>query len=146
MDLLRELLTQHVYLAVLPVIYGLLISVPLGVACAHWPRLYPPVLAVTSILYALPSIALFVFLLDYTGLSSATVIIPLTAYTLSILVRNVVDGLRSVPDSTRQSAVAMGFSPTRRLVQIELPIATPIVIAGVRIATVANISLVTVGS
>jgi osmoprotectant transport system permease protein len=144
--LFGELLTEHLYLAVLPVVYGLSISIPLGIACVRWPRLYPPVLASTSILYALPSIALFVFLLDYTGLSAATAIIPLTVYTLSVLVRNVVDGLRSVPESVRQSAIAMGFSSLRRLVQIELPVAVPVVIAGVRIATVSNISLVSIAS
>ena len=145
-DLFANLLGEHIYLSVLPVVFGLLISLPLGIACARWPRLYPPVLAATSILYALPSIALFVFLLDYTGLTPATVIIPLTVYTLSILVRNVVDGLRSVSDSVRQSAMSMGFGTVRRLAQIELPIAVPVVIAGVRVATVSNISLVSVGS
>ncbi len=146
LDLLGTLLGQHVYLSVMPVLYGLLISLPLGLACVRWPRIYPPVLAATSVLYALPSIALFVFLLDYTGLAPATAIIPLTVYTLSVLVRNVVDGLRSVPEPVRQAATAMGFGTARRLVQVELPIATPIVIAGLRVATVSNISLVSIGS
>ena len=85
-------------------------------------------------------------LINFTGLEQATAVIPLTLYTLSVLVRNVVDGLRSVPESVRQSATAMGFSPLRRLVQVELPIAAPVVIAGVRVATVSNISLVSVGA
>ncbi|KWX00419.1 ABC transporter permease [Carbonactinospora thermoautotrophica] len=146
LDLFAKLLAQHVYLSVTPVLYGLLISLPLGLACVRWPRIYPPVLAATSVLYALPSIALFVFLLDYTGLAPATAIIPLTVYTLSVLIRNVVDGLRSVPEPVRQAATAMGFGAARRLVQVELPIATPIVIAGLRVATVSNISLVSIGS
>ncbi|MDT5035868.1 MAG: osmoprotectant transport system permease protein [Micromonosporaceae bacterium] len=143
--LLSERVREHVPMAVLPVLFGLLISVPLGIACVRWPRLYPPVLALTSILYALPSIALFAVLVNVTGLRTATVIIPLTLYTLSVLLRNVVDGLRSVPESVRQSATAMGFSPLRRLAQVELPIAAPVVIAGTRVATVSNISLVSVG-
>lgn len=145
-SLFRHLLGQHIYLAVMPVLYGLLISLPLGILCVRWPRIYPPVLALTSILYALPSIALFIFLLDYTGLNPPTAIIPLTIYTLSVLVRNVVDGLRSVDEPIRQAATAMGFSGTRRLLQVELPIAVPVVMAGLRVATVSNISLVSIGS
>jgi osmoprotectant transport system permease protein len=136
---------EHLPMAVLPVVFGLVISLPLGIACVRWPRLYPPVLTATSILYSLPSIALFALLLNFTGLKPTTAIIPLTLYTLAVLVRNVVDGLRSVPESVRQSAVAMGFNPLRRLVQVELPIAAPLVIAGLRVATVSNISLVSVG-
>ncbi|WP_018350276.1 ABC transporter permease [Longispora albida] len=136
----------HTYLSVMPVLYGLLIAIPLGVACARWPRLYPPVTGLTSTLYALPSVALFMLLLDVTGLSNATVIIPLTVYSLAVLVPNVVDGLRSVPEPVRQSAAAMGFGPVRRLVQVELPVAVPVVMAGLRIATVSNISVVSVGA
>jgi osmoprotectant transport system permease protein len=143
--LFMERLREHIPMSVLPVVFGLLISLPLGIACVRWPRLYAPVLATTSILYALPSIALFAILVNFTGLEPATVIIPLTLYTLSVLLRNVVDGLRAVPESVRQSAMAMGFSPIRRLVQVELPIAAPVVIAGTRVATVSNISLVSVG-
>jgi osmoprotectant transport system permease protein len=144
--LLLTLLGQHIVLSVVPVALGLLISLPLGLACVRWPALYPPVLGLTSILYALPALALFVVLIDYTGLTSWTVIIPLTVYTLSILVRNVVDGLRSVPGHVRQSAEAMGFPTARRLLRVDLPIALPVVIAGLRIATVSTISLVSVGS
>ncbi|MGH3343078.1 MAG: ABC transporter permease [Carbonactinosporaceae bacterium] len=140
------LLGEHTYLALMPVLCGLLISLPLGLACLHWPRSYPPVLAATSVLYALPSIALFVFLLDFTGLTAATAIIPLTLYTLAILLRNVVDGLRSVPEPVRQSATAMGFGGVRRLVRVELPIAVPVIMAGVRVAAVSSISLVSVAA
>jgi len=143
--LLRERMAEHLPMAILPVVFGLLISIPLGIACVRWPRIYPPVLAATSILYSLPSIALFALLLNFTGLSQTTVIIPLTLFTLSILVRNVVDGLRAVPESVRQSATAMGFSELRRLARVELPVATPVIIAGTRVATVSNISLASVG-
>jgi osmoprotectant transport system permease protein len=145
-QLLLSLLGEHIVLSVVPVVLGLLIALPLGLACVRWPRLYPPVLGITSILYALPALALFVVLIDYTGLTRTTVIIPLTIYTLSILVRNVVDGLRSVPGHVQQSAEAMGFPAVRRLVQVDLPIALPVVIAGLRVATVSTISLVSVGS
>jgi len=144
--MLGTLLGQHSVLAFVPVLLGLLVAVPLGMACVRWPRIYPPVLATTRILYAIPSIALFVFLVSYTGLNPPTAIIPLTLYTLSVLVRNVVDGLRSVPESVRQAATAMGFTGLRRLLRVDLPIAVPVIIAGLRIATVSNISLVSVAS
>jgi osmoprotectant transport system permease protein len=145
-DLFADKAGDHLYLSVVPVICGLLISLPLGLACVRWPRIYPPVLGTTSVLYALPSLALFVLLIDFTGLEPVTVMIPLTIYTLSVLVPNVVDGVRSVPDPVRQAATAMGFAGARRLVQVELPIATPVIMAGLRVATVANISLVSVGA
>jgi osmoprotectant transport system permease protein len=143
--LLWQYTQQNAYLGLLPVLFGVIIAVPLGVVCARWRWVYAPTLSVTSALYALPSIALFAILIDYTGLTNTTVIIPLTVFSLSILLPNVVDGLRSVPEPVRQSATAMGFSPMRRLVQVELPIAVPIVLAGLRVATVSSISLVSVG-
>ncbi|ASR36745.1 ABC transporter permease [Prauserella marina] len=143
---LVELTGQHAYLALLPVLFGLLISVPLGVLCVRWPKLYPPVFGGANLLYALPSIALFIVLIDYTGLTAWTAIIPLTLYTFSVLIPNVVDGLRSVPDASRQAATAMGFGTTRRLVQIELPIAVPVIMAGLRVATVSSISMVSVAA
>jgi osmoprotectant transport system permease protein len=136
-----QLLVQNAYLGAVPALLGLLISVPLGIACARWRWLYPPVLSATSALYALPSLALFIVLIPYTGLGDATVIIPLTLFSLCVLVPNVVDGLRAVPEPVRQAATAMGFGPTRRLAQVELPIAVPVVIAGLRVATVSSISL-----
>jgi osmoprotectant transport system permease protein len=144
--LLGSLTAGHLYRALVPVLLGLLVSLPLGLVCMRWPRLYTAVLGVTTMLYALPSLALFVLLINYTGFSAWTVMIPLTLYTLSVLVRNVVDGLRSVPEHVRQAAIAMGFSPVRRLVRVELPVALPVIFAGLRIATVANISLVSIGS
>jgi osmoprotectant transport system permease protein len=145
-DLISRLLGEHVLLSVLPVLIGLVIALPLGIVCARFPVLYAPVLFLTSVLYAVPSIALFVFLISFTGLTSATVVIPLALYTLSVLVRNVVDGIRSVPAAVRESAIGMGFSPLRSLLFVELPIAVPLVMAGTRVATVSNISLVSVGS
>jgi osmoprotectant transport system permease protein len=136
----------NLYLGLAPALIGLVIAVPVGIACVRWRLLYPPVLSVTNILYAIPSLALFVALIPYTGLGDLTLIIPLSLFSLCVLVPNVVDGLRSVPDPVRQAATAMGFGPTRRLVRVELPLAIPIVIAGLRIAVVSSISLVSVGA
>jgi osmoprotectant transport system permease protein len=138
-------LWENAYLGIVPAIIGLAISVPLGIACARWRWLYPPVLSVTSLLYALPSLALFIVLIPYTGLTDTTVIIPLTLFSLCVLVPNVVDGLRSVPEPVRQAATAMGFGALRRLVRVELPLAVPVIIAGLRVAVVSSISLASVG-
>lgn len=144
-DSLGEHAVLHLRLALLPVLFGLLISLPLGVACRRWRWLYPPALTLANIMYAIPSLALFMLFIDYTGLNPSTVMIPLTLYSLSVLVPNVVDGLASVSEPVRQAATAMGFGPLRRLLQVELPIAVPIVIAGTRVAAVSSISLVAVG-
>jgi osmoprotectant transport system permease protein len=133
-------------LGIVPAAVGLAIAMPLGIACVRWRWLYGPVLSATSIVYAIPSLALFVVLIVYTGLGNLTVIIPLTLFSLCVLVPNVVDGLRSVPEPVRQAATAMGFGTWRRLVRVELPLAIPIVIAGLRIAVVSSISLASVGS
>ncbi|MFC3995136.1 ABC transporter permease [Nocardiopsis sediminis] len=139
-------LLEHVQLSVVPVVLGLALALPLGVFAARWPRVYPSLLTGVNVLYAVPSLALFFLLLPYTGFSPLTAIVPLALYTLAILVPNVVDGLRQVPDHVRQAAVAMGFSPLRRLVRVELPVALPVIIAGLRVATVATISMVSVAS
>jgi osmoprotectant transport system permease protein len=144
-DTLTEHALIHLRLALLPVVFGLVISLPLGVLCRRWGWLYPPTLTISNILYAIPSLALFMLFIDYTGLTASTVMIPLTLYSLSVLVPNVVDGLASVSEPVRQAATAMGFGPLRRLLRVELPIAVPIVIAGTRVAAVSSISLVAVG-
>jgi osmoprotectant transport system permease protein len=143
--LIWQLTLKNAFLGVVPALLGLVISLPLGIACARWRWLYPPVLSGTSAVYALPSLALFIVLIPYTGLTDTTVIIPLTLFSLSVLIPNVVDGLRAVPEPVRQAAAAMGFGALRRLVQVELPLAVPVVIAGLRVATVSSISLASVG-
>ena len=135
----------HLRLALLPVVIGLLIALPLGVLCSRFKWTYPVVLTGANILYAVPSLAFFMVFVQYTGLNPSTVMIPLTLYSLSVLVPNVVDGLASVSDPVRQAATAIGYGPLRRLVQVELPIAVPVVIAGIRVAAVSSISLVGVG-
>ncbi|GAA4240423.1 ABC transporter permease subunit [Actinomadura meridiana] len=144
-DTLTDHALIHLRLALLPVLFGLLISLPLGVLCRRWRWLYPPTLTIANAVYAIPSLALIMIFIQYTGLNPSTVMIPLTLYSLSVLIPNVVDGLASVSEHVRQAATAMGFGTFRRLVQVELPIAVPIVIAGTRVAAVSSISLVAVG-
>ncbi|MBZ9643519.1 ABC transporter permease [Streptomyces sp. PSKA30] len=135
----------HLREALLPVLAGLLVALPVAQLCVRLRWLYPPVLWVTTVLYAIPSLAFFVVLIDYTGLSELTVMIPLAVYSLVVLVPAIVDGVRSVPQETLAAATAMGFGPVRRYVQVQLPIAAPAIIAGLRVASVSSISLVSVG-
>src|SRR3954454_5272144 len=143
-DLIRSSLREHVILTVLAVGIGLVISLPLGVVAHRWRRLYGPTLAITGVLFTIPSLAAFALLLPYTGLSRTTALIPLTSYTLLILVRNVVAGLDAVPPEVKDAADGMGFSSWRRLVRIEMPLALPTIMAGVRIATVTIVGLTAV--
>jgi osmoprotectant transport system permease protein len=137
-------LLQHIQLTVLAVLFGLLLAFPLALAAIRWPRLYGPILGLTGILFTIPSLALFILLIPFTGLSTPTALIGLTIYTLLILVRNIVEGLRGVDRDVRESAKAMGYTPARQLFRVELPLALPVIMAGVRIATVTTIGLVTV--
>ncbi|MER8029643.1 ABC transporter permease subunit [Streptomyces bauhiniae] len=139
------LIGLHLREALLPVLAGLLLSLPVAQLCARFRWLYPPVLGVTTVLYAIPSLAFFVILIDYTGQSELTVMIPLAIYSLVVLVPAIVDGVRSVPPETLAAAEAMGLGAVRRYVQVQLPIAVPAIIAGLRVATVSSISLVSVG-
>jgi osmoprotectant transport system permease protein len=144
-DLVGHYLVQNIYVGLLPILFGIVVAVPVGVLCVRYRWTWPPILSLTSIFYALPSLALYTVLIAYTGLTDWTVIIPLTLFSLSVLIPNVVDGLRSVPPPVRQAAIAMGFGATRRTLQVELPLAVPVIIAGLRVATVSSISLVSVG-
>ncbi|MEU2775009.1 ABC transporter permease [Streptomyces sp. NPDC007162] len=139
------LIGLHLREALIPVLAGLLVSLPIAQLCVRFRWLYPPVLGVTTILYAIPSLAFFVILIDYTGQTETTVMIPLAVYSLVVLVPAIVDGVRSVPQETLAAATAMGLGPVRRYFQVQLPIAVPAIIAGLRVATVSSISLVSVG-
>jgi osmoprotectant transport system permease protein len=143
-DLIWSSLREHVILTVLAVGIGLLISLPLGVLAVRWRWLYTPTLGVTGILYTIPSLAAFALLIPITGLTRTTALIPLTSYTLLILFRNVVEGLDGVPAEIKDAADGMGYGRLRRLVQIELPLALPAIMAGIRIATVTVIGLAAV--
>ncbi|WSQ12498.1 ABC transporter permease subunit [Streptomyces sp. NBC_01231] len=140
------LIGLHLREALLPVLFGLVLALPLAQLCIRFRWLYPPVLWVTTVLYAIPSLAFFVVLIDYTGQTELTVMIPLGVYSLVVLVPAIVDGVRSVPQETLAAATAMGFGPLRRYVQVQLPIAVPAIIAGLRIAVVSSVSLVSVGT
>jgi osmoprotectant transport system permease protein len=141
---IQQRLTQHIQLTALSVGFGMLIACPLAFLSVRYRRFYGPVLGVTGILYTIPSLALFALLLPVTGLSTATAVIPLTAYTLLILIRNIVTGLDTVPAEIRDAADGMGYSRTRRLLRVELPLALPAIVTGIRIAVVTTIGLVTV--
>lgn len=142
-------LQEHLYLALLPIVLGFAISLPLGYLAVRFPRLYHPLINTFGILYSIPSLALFVFLPVILGtkvLSPINIVVALTIYTVALLARTVADGLRSVDPVVAQAATAMGYRRTRRLIEVELPIALPVILAGLRVATVSNISLVSVGS
>ncbi|TWD80252.1 osmoprotectant transport system permease protein [Kribbella amoyensis] len=149
LGLIWEQLREHLYLAIVPVLLGLLIAVPLGYLATRYNWLANPLIAFGGVLYSLPSIALFIVLPVILGtqvLSPVNIVIALTIYTVSLLIRNVIDGLRSVPPDVRQAAIAVGFGSLRRVLTIDLPIAVPVIFAGLRVATVANISMVSVGA
>lgn len=137
-------LRQHVELTAIAVGIGLLIALPLALLSWRWRWLERPVLGTTGVIYTIPSLALFALLVPVTGLSRTTSEIGLVGYTLLILVRNVLTGLEAVPAEVREAARGMGFSPARELWKVDLPLAIPGIVAGVRIAVVTTIGLVTV--
>ena len=145
-DRIAEALREHVYLTVVSMLVGLVISFALALLARRWRWLQTPLLGLSGALYTIPSLALFAFLLPITGLSRSTALIGLTSYTLLILSRNIIAGLDGVPDDVLEAATGMGYGPTRRLFAIELPLAVPTIMAGVRIATVTTIGLVTVAA
>ncbi len=145
LDRIGELLLEHVWLTVLAVGIGFVISMGLALAIRSRPRLYGPIIGVTGTMYAIPSLALFALLTPITGLGTVlTAEIALVSYTLLILTRNIVEGLRAVPGEAIEAATGMGYTPAQRLLRVELPLALPIIVAGLRIATVTIIGLVTV--
>lgn len=148
-DLVAGLLWEHVYLALVPVLVGLLLALPLGWAAARVRWLRFPLLSAAGLLYTVPSLALFVALPALLGtriLDPLNVIVALTVYTVALLVRSIADALGSVPQEVRLASVAMGYTPLRRFLGVELPLAVPVLVAGLRVASVSNISLVTVGA
>jgi osmoprotectant transport system permease protein len=144
--LILELVRAHVELTVLAVVFGLVLSFPLALAARRWRRLGGPIVSATGVLYAIPSLALFALLLPWTGLTRTTALIGLVSYTLLILVRNIVAGLDGVAPEVFEAATAMGMRAPLRLLSVELPLALPAVVAGIRVATVTTIGLVTVAA
>jgi osmoprotectant transport system permease protein len=144
LDVIGGALGQHVELTVIAVAVGVVIALPLGLLAWQQRFLRGPVFSLSGILYTIPSLALFSFLIPFTGLSILTAEIGLVSYTLLILIRNIVTGLDAVPAEVREAALGMGYRPFRELLQVEIPLAVPSIIAGIRIATVTTIGLVTV--
>jgi osmoprotectant transport system permease protein len=139
-------LRQHIVLTLIAVSIGFAISTVLALTAYRRGWLERPVLIITSILYTIPSLALFELLQPSFGLSRTTAEFALVSYTLLILFRNTLTGLREVPAEVKDAAAGMGMGPTQSLLRVELPLAAPAIIAGLRIATVTVISLATVAS
>ncbi len=137
---------EHVTLTLIALAGGLAIALPLGVAARRWTKLHlrPAALTVFGTFYTVPSIALFALLIPYTGLGVLTAEIPLVGYNVLILVRNVLVGLDSVPADVIDAADGMGYRPLARLIRIELPLALPAIFAGLRVAAVSTIGIVTI--
>ena len=146
---LPEILTalwQHLMLSLSSVLIGCVIALFLGILCARRQTLYAIALTVTGILFIIPSLALFVMLIPLLGLGAKPAIVGLSSYTLLILLRNVVTGLRGVPSDVLDAADGMGYGPWQRLVRIELPLALPLIVSGIRIAVVTVIGIATVAA
>jgi osmoprotectant transport system permease protein len=143
---IREQIVEHLTLVGWSLLWGLLLALPLALLAHRYHWLRGPALTVTGILYTIPSIAAFALLLPYTGLARSTVIIPLTTYSLLILVRNVLAGLDGVEGDVLEAAEGMGYSGRRRLLSVELPLAVPAIMAGLRIAAVTLIGLVPIAA
>jgi osmoprotectant transport system permease protein len=144
LDAIAQRLAEHLIMVVASVVIGFVISFVLAMVARRWRVTYGPILAVTGTLYAIPSLALFVLFIPITGLSLTTGIIALVIYTLLILVRNIVVALDGVSPEVIESATGMGYSSGQRFWRVELPIALPVIVAGLRIATVTTIGLVTI--
>jgi len=145
-DLIGSAVVEHIALTVVSVAVGLLLALPLGIVAFRFRRIGALVLGTSTALYTIPSLAMFSLLLPVTGLSATTVVVGLVLYSLTILVRNVTAGLRGVSGEVVESAVGTGYGPLSLLLQVRLPLALPTVIAGLRVATVSTVALVTVGA
>ncbi|MEU4791531.1 ABC transporter permease [Micromonospora tulbaghiae] len=144
-DTILAALREHTWLTARAVVIAALVALPLAVL-AYWFRsLSAPILAVTGVLYTVPSLALFAFLAPYLGIGAITVLTVVALYALLVIVRNALAGLTQVPPEVREAAEGMGYGRWGRLLRIELPLALPGILTGVRLATVSTVALVTVG-
>jgi osmoprotectant transport system permease protein len=137
---------EHIWITVVSVLVGVAIAFPLALLARRFPRLETTILGVSTGIYTVPSLALFPLLVPFTGLTPTTVVIGLALYALTVLVRAMLEGLRAVPDDVRESATGLGYGATRLLFRVELPLALPVIMAGLRVATVSTVALTTVGS
>ena len=139
----------HAWLALLPLAVGLLLAIPLGWLASRYRWLYPGLINLAGLLYTLPSVALFVIMpsiIHTKILSPVNVLVALTIYTVALLVRVIADALIAVPADVRAAAVAMGFTGPGRFLRVDLPIAVPVIVAGLRVAAASNVGLVSVGA
>jgi osmoprotectant transport system permease protein len=148
-DRILDLTVEHLRLALVPVVVGLVLSVPLGWLANRYRSARAVLVPAAGVLYTIPSLTLFVVLPGILGtriLSEVNIIVALTIYTVALLVRSVADALAAVPGLVVAAATAMGYRPARRFLDVELPLAIPVLVAGLRVATVSSISLVSVGA
>lgn len=139
-----ERTVQHLVLTGLPVAIGFVLSLCLALIALRYRGAYQPLTGAVGVLYTIPSIALFPALIPFTGIGMTTAVVGLVLYTLLMLVRNIVAGLEGVPDDVREAALGMGHTRWQLFRRIELPLATPVIIAGLRITTVTIVGLVTI--
>ena len=145
-DQVAVALYEHVLIALTALAIAAVISLALGVWAARRPRVFAATLAVTGALYTIPTLAFLALLIPVVGLGKTNVIIAMVAFSLVIMTRNVATGIRDVPADIVEAAKGMGMSAAQLLVRIELPLALPVIVAGLRIATVTVISVTTVGA
>lgn len=143
---LTDATVQHIWITAVSVAIGVAVAFPLALLARRSRRFAGPVLGLTTVLYTVPSLAMFSLLLPLFGLSAALVVTGLVLYSLTILVRNILAGLEAVPEEAKEAALGMGYGPARLLWEVELPLAMPALMAGIRIATVSTIALTTIGS
>lgn len=144
LDQIADRTWQHITLTLVSVTLGILVSIGLTIVILRWRRSYGPITIAAGILYTIPSLALFAALIPLVGLNATNAIIALTSYTILILVRNFVAGIDGVPAATVEAADGMGYTRSARFWRMEVPLALPVIIAGIRIATVTTVGLVTV--
>lgn len=137
---------EHLQLTLATVLLGLLTATLLAGAALRWRWLRPTISAGTAALYTIPSVALFALLVPSTGLSRSTALIPLVAYTLVVLVSAIIDGFDQVPRPVEEAAEALGLTPVRRVVGVRIPLALPVIISGLRVASVTTVGLVTLAA
>ncbi|NDL64122.1 ABC transporter permease [Acerihabitans arboris] len=144
-----NLLCWHLYLSVVPVLIGLILAIPAGILIYRAAHIKHLILNILGLLYTIPSLALFVLLPGILGtkiLDTLNVVVALTLYAFSLLARTVCDGLDSVPEDTRQAAVALGYRPLQRFFRVELPLAVPVIASGMRVVLVSNVSIVSIAA
>lgn len=140
---------QHLYLSFVPIFIALVVAVPLGWVATRTATARAVILGTSSVIYTIPSLALFValpFILGTPFTGSINIVVALSAYTICLLTRSTVGALDVLPPATLTAATAMGFTPARRFLAVELPLAVPVIAAGLRVAVVSNVSLVSIGA